>query len=264
AGMSVREEDAPAAQLICDVEADGLVVRAFRQYGKYTDDIAVGQSCATARDQARDAGLAEKGASIAASPNKTVLLYFIASRQPAGGQVPFWDEGPDELANGPVKVFAGDGIDPFDFFWEIEGGTTSSVRPDGHDGTLRELVHTVQQDKIFSPAGELLCRAAASGGQSYQLLAADGEVLLTLWNHYLFVGAAAIPPVGSPDWSNQLEQVRYSFKADQLFAGVWPKGPVAATVTSANADPVKLEKANPMRKLEFGALLQGVCGSSGL
>lgn len=180
------------------------------------------------------------------------------SPQPPGE---FWEWGSSFASNGEMQLYAGASNSSIGCLIYTIGGDqptgVQQVRPDGGFGPGPLVVENVIYD------GETPVCVATQDEETPALFRLhDAEQpLFTLWGRFLFDGdVPELPTIGSPAYQALLaDQLVYSFSGNQIFeAGNW-EGNILAT-----ADVDEITQANPMRKLLFGALSSGYCGSVGI
>jgi len=178
----------------------------------------------------------------------------------------FWEWSPNRPGNGDLEVYEGDDTDTPDcLIWDIDSaGVARQHEQTGEliDSFVVAANEIYGADPATGAAAALNCTAVEGdhpSGKVYNLVSAEGEVVLTLWNRYVFLGDVHVPSVADPTHGNLLQnQVAFSFKKDHIYAGPWWQGNVVGTADA------KIEFANPMRRLLLGALVTGECGGEGL
>lgn len=179
------------------------------------------------------------------------------SLRAADETVEFWNVRPNDPGNGDVDLLDDsddDGL-PDTINWEATTGGSGNTDVFDPTGTL--VVFTVD-NQIFDAAGNLRCTAHAEDGLIKLHEGLDGDVVLTATEgRYVFWDDVhSLPPSGSYEWHALVnQQLGYEFFRDKIYNGPrWS----ADIVAHASAD---MHKANPMRKLLFAALHEGVCGA---
>lgn len=177
----------------------------------------------------------------------------------------FWEWGTNKAANGEIEVHEGEDVDiPDCLIWDIDtAGVSRQTSPGVYvDRLVVDDNEMFEVDALTGTTMGVTCHGEESGpwyNRSFKLVESTGDVALTVWWRFVFMGDVDVPNLGEPGLGSLLQNnVAFSFKKDHIYAGPWWEGDVIAT---ANAN---LDKANPMRRLLLGSLVAGECGSEGL
>jgi hypothetical protein len=154
------------------------------------------------------------------------------------------------------QLFRGPTTPPDCLIWDI-GGPGAASAPSGGSGSgtsLGELLIAVEPTEFLSPDGDLLCTIETDGNQAMLRDADSGDVLLTQWGHYVFEGFADLSPPSAKVKATR----KYEFAKEQVFLGDKSDGEVLVTASE------HIHNTSPQVKLLVAALIEGVCGGTGI
>lgn len=179
------------------------------------------------------------------------------------GWLNFWEWGAWKPANGDLEIHEGETTEVEEcLIFELGGSGVSqrTIEPNNPDDIRYEPVLEVVENELRTPQGDLVCYAYATDHPLvYQLADAEGEVLFTLFNDWVFDGEPQIEQLGGGSLWDALENdLAYTIKQDHVYIGLHWNGQILATATE------QITKANPMRKLLVAALVDGQCGAVGI
>ena len=175
----------------------------------------------------------------------------------------FWEWQTWKPANGDLEIHEGETTEVEEcLIFDLTGSGVSqrAVDTSSPNGVRFEPVLEVVDNELRTPQGDLVCYAYETDHPLvYQLADAEGEVLFTLFNDWVFDGDLQVPPPGGKALVNALQNdLAYTIKQDHVYIGPHGDGHILATATE------QVTKANPMRKLLIAALVDGQCGAVGI
>jgi hypothetical protein len=156
-----------------------------------------------------------------------------------------------------MLIYNGPSTDDDDcLIWDIQGSGAHDGPALPDDSNL--LVEVIGDDFVL-PDDTVVCHREGNELESTQrVVGGQNQVLFTVWKRYVFEGDVPAEEQGGSVVKNFADQLLYTFKGDQAFAGSAKDDVVLVTATDT------LQHTSQVHKLLVAALISAECGGNGL